>query len=98
MTDARKAASRDLPERVRGIAESIVDTSTDEGKVLLRAADEIEWGYRQAEFATEVATKADAYAGLLHRISQWDALNGTEAPWGDGPYWKREIARVLDGR
>ena len=34
---------------------------------------------------------------LLKRISEWDALSGTVAPYGDGPYWRREIANALGG-
>lgn len=32
---------------------------------------------------------------LLRRLSEWDALHPpTVAPYGDGPYWLREIAKV----
>jgi len=35
-------------------------------------------------------TEAD---DLLRRLDEWDQMNVT-APGADGPYWKREIARV----
>ena len=33
---------------------------------------------------------------VLHRINQWDAMNPpTVAPYGDAPFWKSEMERVL---
>jgi hypothetical protein len=34
---------------------------------------------------------------LLRRLSEWDALAPpVQAPFGDGPYWKREIDAALE--
>lgn len=36
------------------------------------------------------------YQTLLQRLNSWDALNPpVVAPYGDAPYWKAEIERVL---
>lgn len=35
-------------------------------------------------------------ADLLARLDQWDALNPpVVAPYGDAPFWKREIEQIL---
>jgi len=42
------------------------------------------------EQGVDPVTEAD---DLLRRLDEWDQMNVT-APGADGPYWKREIARV----
>lgn len=40
----------------------------------------------------EACEQVDRYRELLRRIRQWDHLDTA----GDGPFWKREIDKVLN--
>ena len=58
---------------------------------------ELEARRRDVEDFAWLRAENERLRALLKRISEWDALSGTVAPYGDGPYWRREIANALGG-